>query len=104
MLGFTPGFTFTVSAASASSRVAFGASDGKEVVISNGTVPIFVALGGSSITALSASATAKAACMLIPASTTITLTREPSTQTHIAFKSSAAASTVYVTTGEGKPL
>lgn len=100
----TPGFSCKTTAATASSRVAFGADVGESVVVYNAAaIPIYVALGTSSVTALIASATPKASCHAIPPTSVQTLTREPTTQTHIALISSGVIATVYISTGEGKP-
>ena len=99
---FTPDFSLTTAASTASAAIAFGAGAGTTVKVYNsGSVPVFFAMGDSTVAATVPTSTAAKNCAFVPPTSTATFLRNPSTQTHIATIVAATPSTVWIGTGEG---
>ena len=95
--------TCKLSATSASTRGTLSSSNAPQVAIYNaGPDMVYVALGGSSVTATVPDATGAGSLPVPPYFTVPTFTRGPTTQTNVAaICESGQTATVYISVGTG---
>jgi hypothetical protein len=91
---FSPGATVSLSVTTTSAAVALSGNGSVVEVQNAGAAPIFIKLGGASVTAA-------ATDYPVLAGTSKLITRDADSQTYIAAIAASGSSTLYATIGEG---
>lgn len=99
---FTPDYSFTTTVSTGAAATSLGSGAGSTVRVYNaGSAPVFLALGSSTVTAVTTASSALKNCAFVPPTSTVLFSRDPTNQTHISLISGTSGQTVYVGTGEG---